>query len=202
MLSVHSNMSSCSSMASPSAWWVSGSSRQTIPVSWCPSVSRMGHGQKVSALAGETFLRHHRSGGANQYWTPNEICSKSAFSPVSVTAVAYPSFQQGKSEGFDSCDWPSNLNQIEFKSSIFQPLTLQFDGWPKQITWHIFYITYSSVHHLKPLMVFKLELLSGNPQFGSKWTILFVPCDLEICWMTLENNRAPLLCYIKFCASF
>ena len=30
----------------------------------------------------------------------------------------------------------------------------------------------------------------------------FVPCDLEIWWMTLKNNRAPLLCYIKLCASF
>ena len=27
----------------------------------------------------------------------------------------------------------------------------------------------------------------------------FVPCDLEIRWMTLENNRAPLLYYIKLC---
>ena len=30
--------------------------------------------------------------------------------------------KQGKSEGFDSCDWPSNLTQIGFKSSIFQPV--------------------------------------------------------------------------------
>ena len=30
----------------------------------------------------------------------------------------------------------------------------------------------------------------------------FVPCDPEIWWMTLENNRAPLLYYIKLCASF
>ena len=30
----------------------------------------------------------------------------------------------------------------------------------------------------------------------------FSPCDLEIWWMTLENNRAPLLYYIKVCASF
>ena len=30
----------------------------------------------------------------------------------------------------------------------------------------------------------------------------FVPCDLEIWRMTLKNNRAPLLCYIKLCASF
>ena len=30
----------------------------------------------------------------------------------------------------------------------------------------------------------------------------FVLCDLEIWWITLENNRAPLLHYIKLCASF
>ena len=30
--------------------------------------------------------------------------------------------KQGKSEGFDSCDRPSNLTQIGFKSSISQPL--------------------------------------------------------------------------------
>ena len=55
--------------------------------------------------------------------------------------------EQGKSEGFDSCDRPSNLK--------FDP----------------------------------------NHRF-------FVPCDLEIWWMALENNRAPLLYYIKLCASF
>ena len=27
-----------------------------------------------------------------------------------------------KSEAFDSCDWPSNVTQIGFKSSIFQPV--------------------------------------------------------------------------------
>ena len=30
----------------------------------------------------------------------------------------------------------------------------------------------------------------------------FVWCDLEIWWMTLKNNRAPLLSNIKLCASF
>ena len=35
--------------------------------------------------------------------------------------------KQGKSEGFDSCDQPSNLTKIGFKSSIFQPV------WP----WHL-----------------------------------------------------------------
>ena len=40
-----------------------------------------------------------------------------------------------------------------------------------------------------------------TPNSGQKrWC--FVPCDLEIWWMTLENNRAPLLCYFKVYASF
>ena len=30
----------------------------------------------------------------------------------------------------------------------------------------------------------------------------FVPCDLEIWRITLQNNRAPLLCYFKLCAAF
>ena len=34
----------------------------------------------------------------------------------------------------------------------------------------------------------------------NRW--IFAPCDLELQWMTLKNNRDPLLCYIKLCASF
>ena len=30
----------------------------------------------------------------------------------------------------------------------------------------------------------------------------FRPCDFEIWWMTLENNRAPLLYFIKLCVAF
>ena len=55
-----------------------------------------------------------------------------------------------------------------------------------------FYTTSSFVHHFKAIGEFKLELQSRNPQFGSKSAIFFVPCDLEIWLMTLNNNRAPL----------
>ena len=34
----------------------------------------------------------------------------------------------------------------------------------------------------------------------SQW--FYVLCQLKIWWMTLKNNKAPLLCYFKFCASF
>ena len=42
---------------------------------------------------------------------------------------------------------------------------------------------------------------SNLTQTGFKLSI-FGQCDLEIRWMTSKNNRAPLLYYIKQCASF
>ena len=36
--------------------------------------------------------------------------------------------------------------------------------------------------------------------YSNHW--FFSPCDLEIWWMPIKNNRAPLLCYSKLCASF
>ena len=54
----------------------------------------------------------------------------------------------------------------------------------------------------------------SNPSVNSNWSYspetlnlgqnrqFFVLCDLQIWWMILENNRAPLLYYIKLCASF
>ena len=57
------------------------------------------------------------------------------------------------------------------------------------------------MHHAISISELKLDLQSGNAKFGSKSAIFFVPCDLEISWMSLKNNRAPLLCYVKRCAS-
>ena len=122
---------------------------------------------------------------------------------------------------------------------FFSRVTLQFDVWPWKTIGHLFYATSSFVHHFIAIGDFKLELLSGNAQFGSNLTIFravwpwnltndleqgksegfdscdwpsnlkldsnrqfFRPCDLEIWRMSLQNNRAPLLCYFKLCASF
>ena len=84
-----------------------------------------------------------------------------------------------KSEGFDSCDGPSNLTQIGFKSSIFhQALCIFSNPW---VNWNWSYCS---------------ETLNS----GQNWRF-FVPCDLEIWWMTLKNDKTPLLCYIKLYAS-
>ena len=40
-----------------------------------------------------------------------------------------------------------------------------------------------------------------TPNLGQMLRFL-EPCDLEIWWMTLKNNRAPLLCYFKLGATF
>ena len=74
--------------------------------------------------------------------------------------------EQGKSEGFDSSDRPSNLTQIGLKSWIQTGVTVR------------------------------------KRSIRIKISNFFVPCDLEIWWMTLKNNRALFLCHIKLCASF
>ena len=45
--------------------------------------------------------------------------------------------------------------------------------------------------------------LSYSPETPNLGQIrrFLVPCDLEIWWMTLKNNRTPLLCYFKLCGS-
>ena len=93
---------------------------------------------------------------------------------------------------------PETLNSGQ-NWSFLSCVDLKIDGWPWKTIGHLFYTTSSFVHHFKAIGEFKLELQSGNAQFGSKF---FVPCDLEIWGMTLKNNRAPLLCCYKLYASF
>ena len=80
-------------------------------------------------------------------------------------------------------------------------VTFKIDRWPLKTIGHLFYTTLSLVLHFKATGIFKLELQSGNAKLGSKLAI-FVPRETEIRWITLKNNRAPLLCCFKLCASF
>ena len=56
---------------------------------------------------------------------------------------------------------------------------MQFDVWPWKTTGHLFYATSSSMHHFIAISEFKLELQSGNAQFGSKSTIFFSRVTLQ-----------------------
>ena len=60
----------------------------------------------------------------------------------------------------------------------------------------LIYTTWSFLHHFKSIGWIQTKV---SPV--SKLTI-FVLCDPEIRWMTLENNRAPLLYHIELCVSF
>ena len=55
----------------------------------------------------------------------------------------------------------------DFESRV----TLKFDVWPWKTIGHLFYATSSFVHHFVAIGEFKLELQSGNAQFGSNSTI-------------------------------
>ena len=75
-------------------------------------------------------------------------------------------------------------------------VTLTFDGWPWKTIGHLFYVSFQS-HRWIQTGVNSPETLNSGPN----WRFI-VLCDLEIWRMTFKNNKAPLLCYFKLCASF
>ena len=80
-----------------------------------------------------------------------------------------------------SSNWsysPETLNSGQNRQ-FFHRLTFQFDVWTWKIIGHLFYATSSFVHHFITFGEFKLELQSGNAQFGSRSTIF-------VSWVTLK----------------
>ena len=78
--------------------------------------------------------------------------------------------KQGKSEGFDSCDRPSNL-KLDSNRQFFRPCDREIWWMTLQNKRQLFYATSSFVHHFVPIGEFKLKLQSGNAQSGSNWMI-------------------------------
>ena len=83
--------------------------------------------------------------------------------------------KQGKSEGFESCDRPIvQKRPIWVKiGDVLYRVTLKFDGWPWKTIGHLSYAVSSFVQHFIAIGEFKLELQSGNAQFGSNSTIFW-----------------------------
>ena len=110
--------------------------------------------------------------------------------------------EQGKTEGFDSCDRPSNLTQIGFKLSMFRPCDLEI-WWmtPKNnkacLLYNIKLCVSFHIHQCiqTRVTVPKLPIWVKLDNFFSCVTLQF---DV---W-PWKNNRAPLLCYFKLSASF
>ena len=94
------------------------------------------------------------------------------------------------------------LLALDSYNQFFSRMTLKFDEWPCR-------------NNKAPLLCyFKFCISFQSHQWIQTWvsaqkrTIrvkiddFFVTCDLEIWWITLKNNRAPVLCSFKFCESF
>ena len=81
--------------------------------------------------------------------------------------------KQGKSEGFESCDRPIvRKRPIWVKiGDVLSRVTLKFGGWPWKTIGHLSFAVSSFVQHFIAIGEFKLELQSGNAQFGSNSTI-------------------------------
>ena len=90
--------------------------------------------------------------------------------------------EQGKSEGFESCDRPIvRKRPIWVKiGDVLYRVTLKFDGWPWKTIGLLSFAVSSFVQHFIAIGEFKLELQSGNAQFGSNSTIFLAvwPCNL------------------------
>ena len=84
-------------------------------------------------------------------------------------------FDKKKSGGFESCDWPIvRKRPIWVKiGDVLSRVTMKFDGWPWKTIGHLPFAVSSFVQHSIAIGEFKLELESGNAQFGSNSTIFF-----------------------------
>ena len=70
---------------------------------------------------------------------------------------------------------------------------------PVDILWEVF--RHNTTRQIWGIWKLRPAYSPETPNLGqNRWC--FVPCDLEIWWMTLENNRASLLCCFKLCATF
>ena len=133
-----------------------------------------------------------------------------------------------KSVGEFILELQSGNAQFGSKSGIFMSrVTLKFEGWPWKIKGHLFFTTPSFVHHFRAIGEFKLEL---QPFFTLEiWQMtlnkanlrdliattglvislkldsnhgFFIRVALRFDRWPRRNNRAHLLYYVKFCASF
>ena len=89
--------------------------------------------------------------------------------------------------------------QFGSKSVFF--VLCDIEIWPWKTLGRLFYSTPSFVHHFKVICELNLRYSPVTPNSCQNKQI-FVLCDLEFWQMTLKNNKAPLLCCFKLCASF
>ena len=104
-------------------------------------------------------------------------CWQATFIPAMLSRMIYHCqwkltqedfIKEGKSEGFESCNRPIvRKRPIWVKiGDVLYRVTLKFDGWPWKTKGHLSFAVSSFVQHFIAIGEFKLELQSGNAQFG------------------------------------
>ena len=81
-------------------------------------------------------------------------------------------------------------------------MTWQFDGWPRNIKGHLFYTTWSCVHHFRAISAFKLELQSRNTQSGSNSSIFLSRVTLKFDTSLWKTTRHLLIASSGFVHRF
>ena len=99
-------------------------------------------------------------------------------------------------------------------SWVVTSVTLTFDLWPWPFAWILHWSLVITPENFMMIRWWEHSQQGKSEGFEScdrpivrkrdlgQNRLCFVPCDLEIWWMTLENNRASLLCCFKLCATF
>ena len=97
--------------------------------------------------------------------------------------------KQGKSEGFDSCNRPSNLTQIGLKLSIFRPCDLEIWWMTRKIIRHVFHTISSFVYHFRSISESNWSHSPKTPNLG-KFDDCFSRVTLQFDvwpWKTIGN---------------
>ena len=80
-------------------------------------------------------------------------------------------------------------------------MTLKFDEWPRKLIGHLFYILRQAFASFEIHRFIQTGVTVRKRSIRVKISVFF-SFDLEIWWMTLKNNRAPLLYYVNLCQQF
>ena len=94
---------------------------------------------------------------------------------------------------------PSSPGTVGFITQDFHALISRQHSQTNRRGLHTLFLT--STRQIWGIWKLRLAYSPETPNLGqNRWC--FVPCDLEIWRMTLENDRASLLCFFKLCATF
>ena len=117
--------------------------------------------RSIQVKIGDFFLSHLTS---KFYRWPWKTVVTSSIPCQTLCIISNPSVKSNLSYSLET------LNSLQ-NWRVFFCMTFKFDGWLWKTIENLFYTILNFVHHFKSIGEMKLELQSGNAQFGSKLAI-------------------------------